>query len=533
MERERSNVGTFCFKYEELPERQNHQKEQEEQKSPTLSLKAEMRTGGTESRSSLAELHRTKLNYSQEDIHALASKAELLVLTGSNHDLRKSSSDDDDDDKEREEESDCIPDDNDTPDLDIIDTNYEEPCLSGTWEHDIQEQYLSEGSALGTWDNSMKSVLCFGEDYSNYIRRRSELPSIDIISSNTEQCGLQNSPRDMRTGGLDPVLVLRRSERNWLNVLTELNTEVNQAAFGEIEHFQRLMATCETNIETLSTIKISADVVPKCLPQDHNDLLATWEELLQELNERLSLCENFRNLNVEIETAASKLDILLKRRRKLESSDDEDIDLRKDSFQGLLQHLQLLRESFSETNHNLQNIQNKINNDGKNVQKVSLLCFCKQEITSMIGRIEENTEQITEQIKECDKSIKEKLYLDQELLVIDQHFNKSKWRRREISMSAEIEDLNEEKVAFLQKLLSDLKSKHAVTKEYFEKSSKSLERVRKYLTRTEESGGTGEGKGFLLSCMPVVVVTSALMVYNYISPVGFLSRFCRQNVYDN
>ena len=209
MERERSNVGTFCFKYEELPERQNHQKDQEEQKSPTLSLKAEMRTGGTESRSSLAELHRTKLNYSQEDIHALASKAELLVLTGSNHDLRKSSrsvicsgvsvpiscvvfiSDDDDDDKEREVESDCIPDDNDTPDLDIIDTNYEEPCLSGTWEHDIQEQYLSEGSALGTWDNSMKSVLCFGEDYSNYIRRRSELPSIDIISSNTEQCGLQ------------------------------------------------------------------------------------------------------------------------------------------------------------------------------------------------------------------------------------------------------------------------------------------------------------------------------------------------------
>merc|ERR1712218_49375 len=141
-----------------------------------------------------------------------------------------------------------------------------------------------------------------------------------------------------------------------------------------------------------------------------------------------------------------------------------------------------------------------INNDGKNVQKVSLLCFCKQEITLMCARIDENTDQITELIKECDKSIKEKLYLDQELLVIDQHFNKSKWRRREISMTAEIEDLNEEKVAFLHKLLSDLKSKHAVTKEYFEKSSKSLERVRKYLTRSEDSSAPGEGKGFLLSC---------------------------------
>merc|ERR1711953_893861 len=255
---------------------------------------SEMRQTLLERNNSLARLHKTKLNYSQEDIHALASKAELLGLTGSNHDLRVASSDragipaGENEDRGNKKRSECFPDDADTPDLDIIDTNYDEPCLSGTWEHDIQEQYLSEGSALGTWDNSMKSVLCFGEDYSNYIRRRSELPSIDIISSNTEDC-LQNSPRGMRVQGPDPVLVLRMSERNWLNVLTELNTEDNQAAFGETEHFQRLIKTCKTNIDTLSTIRISADVVPRCLPQDHNDLLATWEELLGELNGRLSL----------------------------------------------------------------------------------------------------------------------------------------------------------------------------------------------------------------------------------------------------
>ena len=38
-----------------------------------------------------SKLSRADLNYSQEDIHALASKAEFLVLTGSNTDLRKSS----------------------------------------------------------------------------------------------------------------------------------------------------------------------------------------------------------------------------------------------------------------------------------------------------------------------------------------------------------------------------------------------------------------------------------------------------------
>lgn len=149
--------------------------------------------------------------------------------------------------------------------------------------------------------------------------------------------------------GLDPVLLLRMSERNWLNVLTELNSEENQTAFGEMEHFHRLMKTCETNIETLSNTKISPEVVPQCLPQDHygkdlwcfhfskisptSDLMASWEELVAELSERMSLCEKYSSVTGEIETAASKLDVLLKQIKKLESSEDEDIDLRKDSAQ--------------------------------------------------------------------------------------------------------------------------------------------------------------------------------------------------------
>ena len=83
-------------------------------------------------------------------------------------------------------------------DLDTIAGDSEEPCLSGTWEHDIQEQYVSEGSVLAAWDNSMKSVLCFGEDYSNYIRRKSELPSLDIISNDI--CGLQVSAERRSAG---------------------------------------------------------------------------------------------------------------------------------------------------------------------------------------------------------------------------------------------------------------------------------------------------------------------------------------------
>ena len=179
-------------------------------------------------------------------------------------------------------------------------------------------------------------------------------------------------------------------------------------------------------------------------------------------------------------------------------------------------------------------MQNKISSDDKNVHRVSLICVCRQEISQLVAQVQDNSEQITEIIRECEKCMKEKLYLDQELLVIDQHFNKSKWRRGKISPTPEIEDLNEEKVSFLKKLLCDLRSKHAVNKDYFEKSSKSLERVSRYLSKTEEAGPDSErAGGFLFSCLPVVVVTSAIMVCNYVSPLTFLGRFCRQNVYDN
>ena len=64
-----------------------------------------------------------------------------------------------------------------------------------------------------------------------------------------------------------------------------------------------------------------------------SDLLASWEELVMELSERMSLSEKYSSVTGEIETAAAKLDVLLKQRKKLESSEDDDIDLRKDSAQ--------------------------------------------------------------------------------------------------------------------------------------------------------------------------------------------------------
>jgi len=182
MERQNSNIGNFVLQHND--NERNHVDNGSDDVVEHVDNAANDTSVPRVTRTNLSKyMKQNSLNYSHEDIHALASKAEFLVLTGSNTDLRLDNGDDGDESLVRSGPY--------SLDLQSLDTRYEEPCLSGTWEHDIQEQYISEGSVLATWDNSMKSVLCFGEDYSNYLRRKSELPSLDII--NNDIPGLQVS----------------------------------------------------------------------------------------------------------------------------------------------------------------------------------------------------------------------------------------------------------------------------------------------------------------------------------------------------
>ena len=78
------------------------------------------------------------------------------------------------------------------------------------------------------------------------------------------------------------------SERDWLNVVSDLNNEQVEDAdevgnddtdividqeqdtsFGDVENYERLLQTCDVNLDTLRNINFSSDVTPKCLPQDH------------------------------------------------------------------------------------------------------------------------------------------------------------------------------------------------------------------------------------------------------------------------
>jgi len=547
MERQPSNVGNFVFHHTDEQNKNNKKDKNENSLSPNTSV-SEVTEGGSgpvtrksNLSASLAnsKLSRADLNYSQEDIHALASKAEFLVLTGSNTDLRKSSSSSISDGSEYGDSSrdDAKLSSSSGPyslDLDNMDNGQ----LSGTWEHDIQEQYISEGSVLGTWDNSMKSVLCFGEDYSNYIRRKSELPSLDII--NNTVCGLQSSPRELVSNDVDPVILLRMSERDWLTVVSDLNNEQEQdTSFGDVENYERLIQTCDVNLDTLRNVKFSSDVTPKCLPQDHKDLIGTWEQLSEELREKLNQCLAFNRINKEIEIISLKIESITCKKETLDSFEENEASMHKVNLQKLLDNLDVVRPDVETIVTDVHNLQSEVSGEeDKNVQKISLACFCKQEITSLSEKLEIIFDKVTNDIDECNQAIEEKNDLDKELAKIDKFFAKTKW----ISKKPATLEIDIEKIDEMHRQLCNLKSKKLITSEYFKKCSSSLQMAEKYLTDLNQSCGEGDdvslgGKksgGLLFSCMPVMLVTSAIMVYNYCSPVSLLQKLCRlYNVQEN
>ena len=74
------------------------------------------------------------------------------------------------------------------------------------------------------------------------------------------------------------------------------------------------------------------------------------------------------------------------------------------------------------------NLQSEVSGEeDKNVQKISLTCFCKQEITSLSEKLEIIFDKVTNDIDECNHVIEEKNDLDKELAKIDKFFAKTKW----------------------------------------------------------------------------------------------------------
>ena len=203
-------------------------------------------------------------------------------------------------------------------------------------------------------------------------------------------------------------------------------------------------------------------------------------------------------------------------------------------------NLKLVRPDLTTTMDDVHNLQSKVSED-KNVQKISLVCFCKQELSSLMSKLESIFDEVTSLTDQCDQAISEKHNLDQEVALIEKYLASHGLNPKKVQSSSSFSlDSDMETIDRLHRSLCDLKSRKMITSDFFKRNQKVLEHAEKFLMSglNEEDEDSikerGRGPGLLFSCMPVMIVTSALMVYNYCSPVSLLQKFCRlYNVQEN
>lgn len=550
-----SNVGSYYFKHESEEEIDTHESEPEE---TSVQLEKEQRV---EPISNLIENsdkpYKKALNYSQEDIHALASKAELLVLKTSAH---NDDSEDEDDSEYTDEEDDITsyctseisernaeylePTSHPTPATEtpgqetqagkVADVNQDNSGmqqqeenslqLSGTWDHDLQEQYLSEGSTLGSWDNSMKSVLCFGEDYSNYIRRKSELPSLENITISV--CGLESSPRTQAKDDIDPIILLRMSERDWISAIHELN-EKKETNFGEKDNFERMITTCTVNLEILKSLKITEETHrPKCLPRDHKDLVDTWELLLSDLNKKLGQCITYNKINKDIEQFTMLLDNVAHSRDELDKDEKTDVFRQMDKLQVILSQLEQMRPSMLDTSTSVHHLLSSVpSTQPEDVQKISLVCFCKQELILLSGRWDESHCEATASLANCHDLLKQRQNLEREMADLKLWVGRQRWATRTFSKLSQDIVFDTEKVGQLKQTLRDLHESRIVSKSYFEQTLKYLDIAEEQLVVSADPLPCVKARGD--SYLPLLVVTSVIVFYSYYYPINWWDKACR------
>lgn len=544
-QRKMSNVGSYYFQHESEEEIDTHESEPEE---TSVQLEKQQRVEPvTNMQETSDKPYKKTLNYSQEDIHALASKAELLVLKTSAHNDDSDYSDEEDDITSHcSEISDHKPDhpsnlpllitekaapetqgekvEDDNQDNSSMQQQEENSLqLSGTWDHDLQEQYLSEGSTLGTWDNSMKSVLCFGEDYSNYIRRKSELPSLENISMSV--CGLEGSPRDQPPDTVDPIILLRMSERDWISAVHELN-EKKETNFGEKENFERMITTCNVNLEILKSLVITEESNrPKCLPRDHKDLVETWEVLLSDLNKKLGQCITYNKINQDIEKFTIKMDTLAQDRAVLDCDDETDVYKQIEKLQMILSHLEVMKPSMLETSTSVFHLLSSVSSTHpEDVQKISLVCFCKQELIFLSEKWDEFHSEATTSLTMCEDLLREKQVMERDLAELKVRVRRERWPVRTFSRKSVDSVLNKDKVTELKQQLKKLDESRTVSKSYFIQTLKYLEFAEEQLVPTQGSLPCVKKED---SYLPLLVVTSVIVFYSYYYPVNWWEKACK------
>ena len=151
-------------------------------------------------------------------------------------------------------------------------------------------------------------------------------------------------------------------------------------------------------------------------------------------------------------------------------------------LQKLLDNLDLVRPELETTKTDIHNLHTRVAED-KHVQKISLMCFCKQEATSLSDKLNLIFDQVTKIIDDCNRAIEEKRELDKEVTAIEKYFSKNRWIPSRVTpASPPPPQCDPEQLDRLHRSLADLKSRRMITSEFFRKCTNILHRAEQSLT---------------------------------------------------
>merc|ERR1711872_1154809 len=284
-------------------------------------------------------------------------------------------------------------------------------------------------------------------------------------------CGLEGYPRNQPPDTVDPIILLRMSERDWISAVHELN-EKKETNFGEKENFERMITTCNVNLEILKSLVITAESNrPKCLPRDHKDLVETWEVLLSDLNKKLGQCITYNKINQDIEKFTIKMDTLAQDRAELDCDDETDVYKQIEKLQMILSHLEVMKPSMLETSTSVFHLLSSVSSTHpEDVQKISLVCFCKQELILLSEKWDNSHSEATERLTNCELFLMQRKALEKEMADLKLWVGRERWKRRTFMKPAVNVLFDMEKVAELKHQLHSLHINRAISKSYFEQT---------------------------------------------------------------
>jgi len=317
--------------------------------------------------------------------------------------------------------------------------------LSDLWE---QEQYLSESQGSESQDQSYaRSILNFGEDYAAVLAE-----SFNTESSGSDACLSQ--PRQRREGRRDTkVSEFEKSKTAAQYIYRKIQSQRKERLFGSCKELEDHLKVCRKNLNLLKERKSFEKIFRDEFSQNYlKNLIKKWNQLTEKLQEMLQQCLEFKALTESIEDVKDELMNLGDVDTNKEDNTGSGLDKCKRSLSRLVQ----LKEELFHLNLSVHDLICQVSLAGQQRSNVSLLYQSKEEVIGLYRLWEDAHKKVTEAermyLKLSYVEAAHKCFSD--VLANEEAMNKP------VDRVIRTEDLLlHDKLARIQKMLDDLKDK--------------------------------------------------------------------------